>query len=284
MTHTNSLRAASAVLLAILAVPAASAQEAHGATLPKAGALFERHIEATGGAEARRAILTRKRTGKLEVDMAGHVFGAKVVEHSKAPGSNHVLLDGSAFSQVSVTNGKEAWEWRPDARDHGDRDTGATDTHLLSGDPKVRALSKARLHAALEWRETYTSVETVRETEVSGKPAYEVRALRKGGGEFWLSFDKHSGRLVKRASTQTLDQMGTTKMEVHLEDYAQTGGVWEPMTVRVQLDSDQFGEGVQLWTYSKVEVNPKIAASLFELPAELKHADHAEHTGSGQHE
>ena len=59
----------------------AHARQAQDASLPKAEVLLDKHVEATGGKDAHLAIETRKKAGKLAVDMAGHKFEAKIEQH-----------------------------------------------------------------------------------------------------------------------------------------------------------------------------------------------------------
>ena len=273
MTHMQLSKFGAALLVTTVMtgpIAAARAQQEGHTNLPEAETLLDRNVEATGGAAAHRAVKARKRTGKLAVDMAGHQFEAQAVEHALAPASTHRLLDGAAFSQVTVTDGRHAWEWRPQTRNHGETGETESTTRLLEGADKERVLEKARLHAALDWREIYESVHTAGEGEVSGRAAYEVRAKTKSGEEFSLFYDQENGRLVKRTRTVDFHSMGATRMEIFLEDYTCIGEIWEPMIVRVVLDSANFGKGTQIWTYSKIEHNVKIPTSMFELPEELK--------------
>lgn len=260
-----------AILVAGAMLTPAHARQTDDQDLPRAEDLLDRHVEATGGKQAHLKLKSRKKTGKLAVDMAGHKFEAKIEEHFQAPNKSHILLDGSFFSQVTVCNGEDAWEWRPGHRD-GERDasTDAGETRLLDGSQRTRALEQARFHSVLEWRERFASVQTLRVADVGRSPAYEVRVETKSGEQYSQFYAKASGRLVKRVRTAPTGHGEKLDMEVFLEDYREFDGVWIPTTIRAHLDSPTMGKGTQTWTYTKIEHNKKIPASLFKMPDELR--------------
>ena len=86
-------RFATQALIALgVLMPSASAFQTDAPQLPEAATLLDRHVEATGGKAAHLALKTRKMTGKLDVDMAGHQFEAKVEKHSQAPNKTHTVI------------------------------------------------------------------------------------------------------------------------------------------------------------------------------------------------
>jgi len=257
-----------AVVLSILL--AAGAFPAQEPELPSAAEILDRHVEATGGAEAQLALTTRVRKGKLAVDLGGHAFEAQVVEHLVAPDKSHVVLDGDSFSQVTVCDGRTAWKWRAGPAD-GDREADSGVTSLLEGQEKERALEAARLHAAVEWRAQFTGAETVGVADVLGRPAYEVRVTNRAGESYSQFYDVESGRLVERHRSAP-GHGGELDMEVFFEDYREHGGIWTAMKVRAELRSPSLGEGSQIWTYASLEHDVKVASSLFELPEALRAA------------
>lgn len=253
--------------------------QAQGDDLPAAEDLLDRHVEATGGKDAHLRLKGRKKTGRLAVDMAGHVFDAQVVEHFQAPNKSHILIDGSFFSQVSVCDGKDAWDWRPGhAAGTHEATEGLGETTLLEGPERARALEKADFHGAVHWRDAFTSVKTIGVAEVAGAPAFEVQVERKGGEPYSQFYDKESGRLVKRVR-KTSSHGEPLDMEVILSDYREFDGLWMATKVHANLRSPSFGEGTQTWTYTQIEHGEEIPDSLFERPAEL-----SEHEHEGQHD
>jgi hypothetical protein len=269
---------ATAVLLAMPVTGASmpDAEDALEQELPAAEAILDRCVEAMGGKDALLKFTTRKKFGKLEVDMAGHAFEAKVEENYVAPDKSHILIDGSFFHQVDVCDGKYAWEWRPghsDGSHEASMDSGVTE--LLAGSDLKKALAKANFHAAAEWRKVYTKVETLGMADVEGKPAYEVRVSKKDDEPFTHYYDEASGRLVKRVGT-TKGHMGEFDMEVLYQNHREFDGVWFATRVHVVLTSPLVGSGSQTWTFSKIVHNEKIPPSLFKMPEGLIEAEEAE--------
>lgn len=248
-------------VLAALLVTVAPAQ-AQVEELPPAATILDRHVEVTGGKKAHLHLTTRKTTGKLAVDMAGHKFDAKIEIHAQAPGSSHMLVDSEFISQVSACNGEDAWVW---SRGHGP-DSGTT--RLLAGPEKAAAIDRARWHGNVHWRKRFAKVETVGIARVGDKPAYEVRVATKSGTRHLRFYDVVSGRLVKYTRA-TISREGEIATEVFPSAYREFDGVWLPTKVHTVLSSPAFGKGTQTWTYTKIEHGVKTASALFKMPAEL---------------
>jgi len=257
------------LLAGVLMTPSYAQQDAAD-PLPRAEDILDKHVEATGGKQARLALTSRKSTGKLEVKMSGHEFVADVEEHYLAPNKSHISITGDFFAQVSVCNGKHAWDWRPS---HGHGQPAATsdsgETTLLTGEEKFRALAKADFHSTVRWRKQFTSVKTIGMAFINNAPAYEVQLTTKTKEQYSQFYDKTTGRLVKRTRKRGF-QGGEIDMEIFFEDYREFDAIWMPTTIRMIMRSEAMGEGTQTWTYSKIEHNKKISSSLFKLPEELR--------------
>lgn len=239
--------------------------------LPSAAVLLDTHVDATGGKEARLKVKSRRMTGKIAIDIAGHKLDAKVERRSQAPGSSHLLVDGSFLHQVRVCNGKDAWEWSVShGHDSGEHRHDSGETRLFEGGEKTRAIEQARFYAAVHWRDVYKEVRTVGMEDVEGQPAYEVKLTSKSGDKSTRFYDKKTGRLVKTLKTVDSPHMGKLEMEIYHEDYREIDGIWLPMKVREVLNSEDFGKGTQIWTYTKIEHDVKLPSSLFEMPDELQ--------------
>jgi hypothetical protein len=259
----------------------AHAQHAGDHDLPKAADLLDGHVEATGGKHAHLELRWRKRTGKLAVDLAGHSFEAKIEEQYLAPDKSHVLIDASFFSQLSVCDGKNAWEWSPghsDGSKAASMDSGVTT--LLEGAQKSRAIEQSRFNAAVHWRENFASVETIGVVDVNGVSAYEVRLKTKNGEPYSQFYDKANGRLVKRVRTIT-SHGEQVEMEVFITDYREFDGIWVAMKVHANLDSPSMGKGTQTWTYTDVDHEEKVSVTLFEMPDEIREQVHPHSAGVG---
>jgi hypothetical protein len=262
-------------------VTPAQARQADDPNLPQAETLLDKHVEATGGKQAHLELHWRKRTGRLAVDMAGHKFEANIEQQFLAPDKSHALVDGSFFSQVTVCDGENAWEWRPGHSDGGGAagmDSGVT--VLLEGAQKTRAIEQAQFHAAVRWRDRFASVQTLGVVEVNGAPAYEVQLKTKSGEQYTEFYDKAGGRLVKRVRT-TPSRGEQLEMEVFLSDYREFDGVWLATKIHANLNSPSMGNGTQIWTYTDIEHKEEISAGLFVMPDELRKEVHPKSSDVG---
>jgi hypothetical protein len=128
----------------------------------------------------------------------------------------------------------------------------------------------AQFHAKVEWRKHFKSVKTIGVVNVEGRPAYEVRVTPKSGDEFSQFYDQENGRLVKYKKTVKSSHFGKIDMEVFIGKYRKFDGVWLATEVKQLLDVPNGEKGTQTWTYTKIQHNVKIPASLFKMPDELK--------------
>lgn len=260
--------------------------------LPSAATILDRHIEATGGKEAHLKLSNRRLIGKLEVRQFGHELEAKVEQNIKTPNQSHLLIDGATLYQVKANNEEQAWEWAPLPSHGSDHSHDATPSHgeeghedgdshgfggtnqeakafLLKGTEKVRALEANRIHAPLEWRTLYSKIETRRRTKVGDEIAYEVSATTPRGDRRTLYYSQKNGRLLRKDRTVDFPSLGKTILSAYYENYREFDGIWLPTTVRQELDSEYYGEGVQTWTYSSIQHNVEMPTQLFEVPDEL---------------
>ncbi len=277
--HRSTRRALAALLLTPLLLASAALARGDDAPLPAAETLLEKHVEATGGRAAHLALRTRRREGKLAFKMSGHEFDCRVVEQFRAPDESHTLYDGDAFSQVTVCDGENAWEWRP-GQAAADGTASAGDVRLLEGIQKTRTRDKARMHGALDWKRRFVHVETLARVEVRGQPAYQVQLETPSGERYTQCYDVASGRLVRR--TRDTEQHGqVTRVVAEIDDYREFDGVWLPMKVSAFLSAPGQEEGTQVWTYERVVHGVELPDSLFaappELAAELERARQTEH-------
>ena len=236
--------------------------------LPAASEVLDRHVAATGGEDAHRRVESRRTTGRLVIDLAGHHLEARVVKQQLAPGKSHQLLDGDHLSSVTVCDGEHAWEWSP-GHGHGDEE-GVGETELLTGAKAAWTREQGSLRGAVGWRDHYDAVETVGVVDRDGRPAFEVRLTAPCGETHSRFFDRETGRQVGYRRTVATGYDNEVVVDAALEGYREFDGVWLPTRVRQTLHSKRFGEGTQLWTYDGVEHDVKIPASLFKMPDEVR--------------
>jgi len=222
--------------------------------LPKAEAIIEKYVDATGGKAAYEKRETLIITSAIEIAAQG-IKGKATAYQTKANKSYTVLeFDGIGKIEEGY-DGKTAWETNPMA---GPR--------IKDGDELELAVRTATFNGELHWKKLYKSAETVGLEDVEGKPAFKLKLTPNKGNDEFQFYDKESGLLVKNTA-KINTQMGEMPIETLFSDYQATEGVKTPHKV-VQ----KVGGGMQTLNINieKVEVNAKIDADRFDLPKEVK--------------
>ncbi len=245
------------VAICVLAGSATLAAE----DLPKADAILDRHVKATGGKEAHLKIKSRTLGGTLSVSIGEHQFEAKLTVHAQAPNKWQLELSGDQLGKmVKASDGKHAWE----ISDH-------MGTRLLEGGERQQLMEQAQFHGNVHWRKLYKAVETVGMTDVNGQPAYEVRVTPQEGNAYSQFYDKKSGRLVKYVRSIESPHLGELTVEAYLSDYIEFDGVWVATEMKQKLKGiPDVGEGIQSWSYGEVLNNSDIPDDAFKMPKDLK--------------
>ena len=256
------------VLLSCFSAGVLNAQETK---LPSAKSILAKHVKAIGGKEALMKIKSRKMNGTLEVDMAGQQLKARVEVRALAPNKRHTVIQSDMLNMVRVTDGKNAWEWRGgQAADDQTEEEVAENTTLLKGSAKDVAIEQGMFYESLQSEKVYKSMKTKALTKVNDKPAYQVEVTTRSGETFSRFYDKESGRLVKAIRKIENPQAGKINIQLYLKDYRKFDGVWIATRIEQVLENPNFGKGSQVWTYTSIKNNAKVAESLFKLPKHLE--------------
>ncbi len=239
---------------ALLLPGAAVAQrpEAPQADLPKAEAIIERHVEATGGRAAYEKL--RSRVATAEISMPAMNLKGTVKSYQAPP--NRVLTI-TEIPEVGPTregcNGEVAWEINA-----------MMGARVKEGAERAFALREATFNSELHWRKLYRKVETVGTDEVDGRPVFKVELTLEEGGPLYHFYDKESGRLVKVATTLPT-MMGDIPIEVIVSDYREVDRVALPHRLVQRILTQEM-----TITFTKIEHNVEIPADTFDLPEQVR--------------
>jgi hypothetical protein len=166
---------------------AATPAERQPTDAPEAAALFQRHLEAIGGAELLRSRTTRHETGTFEMRAVG--FPPVEFEiHRRAPSAWRArikLPGGRDGSLVRVWDGEIAFEINPY---RGDR--------LYDEALQSEYRNMAPLFAEAEWRALYRDVRTTGAADFQDRPCWRVDATTADGARRTLWFSRESGLLI----------------------------------------------------------------------------------------
>ncbi len=220
--------------------------------VPKADAILDKFVEATGGKAAYEKVKTRISSGTMEIVGAGVKGKITITQSAPDKGVMKVEMPQLGLTQQGASSSM-AWEVNP-----------ITGARVLEGDEKANAIRSSSLESDYNWQKFFTKVESKGQEDVEGKPAYKVVLTPKEGNPTTNFYDKVSGLLV-RSDTTIKGPMGEMPVSAFVSDYKDFDGVKLPLKIKQKVLSQEV-----LITLDKIEQNVDLPASTFDLPAEIK--------------
>ena len=198
--------------------------ESKDASGPTANDLFDKYLQALGGAAAVEKVTSR--VAKGTIDIGGKQVPSDV--YSKDPGKRASFMHLPEGDSVTAFDGHEGWigvPGRPVREMHGsDVDDAAID---------------ADLHFATHLKQMFTEAQ-VRGIEKRGDhEAYLVVGRREGKPPLRLYFDSQSGLLV-RLIRYVETPLGHLPTQIDYADYRDVGGLKVPFRWTVARPSGRF--------------------------------------------
>lgn len=199
--------------LALATLPALAGAEA----LPDPRQLIDRHLEASGGAEAIRD--SGDGSAKMSIVVAENGMRGEMQVHSR--GRDMVMTMSMAGMEIHTGMvGDIAWSIDPML---GPRllEGEELDEQRRSVDPDVITFSDAAIE----------SMKTVALADSEGRPCHRVEIRWKGGDETATCFGLDDGLALYSEST-SVSPMGEMRQVIHLYDYKTIGKVRVPSRMR----------------------------------------------------
>lgn len=238
MTHRRHILAFAIVLLATL-VRAQTPDE-----------LIDRMIVARGGMEKIKAIESRRETGTIAFGpTTSGPFTAELVRPDKL--RIEVSLPNGTI--VQAYDGKTGWQLTPNA-----------DTPFIMDKAQQRSISEqADFDGPLiDCKRKGNTVEAIGVGDLDGRKTYRLQVTLANGNVHFYELDAQTYLPVRWRGTRTA-QGQEIPVESVFSDFREAGGVKFPFVI------ESFVEGklVQQMTITNREVNLKIDASRFAMPA-----------------
>ncbi len=214
-------------------------------TGPSADQLFDKYLQAAGGAAAVDRISSRAMKGTI-------TFGDSNVPidiFSKAPDMRVSISHTPEGDSVTAFNGHEGWLAFP-----------AHPVHDMHGPDIDAAAMDADLHFATHLKSMFSGTEVPPEAKIGDKNTYLVIGQREGKTPIHLYFDERSGllvRLVRYGETP----LGRLPTQIDYADYKEVGGVKIPFRWTLARPGNRFT--IQL---SDVKQNVPIDDAKFAKP------------------
>jgi len=234
-------------LLAAFAGTLASAQD-----LPKAETILDRYVEVTGGKAAYQKHTHQKMTGTLLVPDVG--MTGNLTRYASAPDKEYSVLQLGPLGQAeSGFNNGVAWEKNL-----------ITGPRVKRGDEKALAEREARFNAQVDWRKSFSKVETAGSETVNGEDCYKILATPAAGKPETQFYSKKSGLLMKTIAT-AVSPMGEIPVEVEVSDYKNFDGVLYATRSKSKMGPQHLDI-----TITDINFDLPVSADVFELPSEIK--------------
>lgn len=234
------------VLVAGLAGTAAFAQTADE--------LVEKSIKASGGREKIEAIKSARMSGKMSM---GQGMEAPLMIETVEPNKFRMEMTFQGMTMVQAYDGKSGWQVQPFM--------GKTEPEPMN-EQEQKAMEKQLedMDILTKYKEKGHTVELVGKEELEGSPVYKLKLTKKSGEVSNLYLDAETYLLIKQTG-KTQMQGQEIETETSLSDYKEVGGVLYPHTIQTKIPS--MPGGVMAMTFEKIEPNPDIPSSRFDMPA-----------------
>lgn len=219
--------------------------------LPPASEVVARYVEAIGGREAVLRPATARTVGRFEMPAAG--LSGELEVFTARPDRMVTLVTIPGLGQMRTGyDGTTAWSVDP-----------IMGARVFEGAELDGIRDQAQYLAAVRDASLFTSMETVKRTEIGGQPCIEVKLVWQSGRESFDCYHPETGLLVASVGRQE-SPMGVMEVTSTFSDYRDFGGVQMPTRITQEMMGQQ-----QVMTISEVEFDT-VDESVFALPAEIQ--------------
>ncbi len=220
--------------------------------------LIEKNVKARGG-EKMKAMKSVRLTGNMKMGPIEAPFTISKVR----PEAVRMEFTVQGMTGVQVYDGTTGWAVMPFM--------GKKDPEKLAGDQLDAIKEEADFDGPMvDYKAKGNKVESLGKVDVEGTPAYKLKVTLKNGNEQTVYLDADNYLEIKNEGKQKI-QGQEAETETTIGNYKEVDGVLFPTQIENHIKGR---EGAQTFTVDKIEVNPKIDASTFTMPAAPK-ADEA---------
>jgi hypothetical protein len=222
--------------------------------------LVDKYVQAKGGRDAINAVKTIRMTGKMSL---GQGMEAPVVMEMAPPG-HKVRIDftvqGMTGSQAF--DGTTGWQVMPFM--------GKTEPEVLSADDLKDVQENADFAGPLfDYKDKGNKVEYLGKGDLEGTAVQKLKLTEKSGDVTTYYIDADSYLDLKEETNRTVRGQ-SVDIETVYGNYKQVNGLTLAGTLEIKVKGKP---GSQLISIDKIEVNPDIASTRFDMPKVEKKAD-----------
>jgi len=238
--------------LAFASLACAAAVSAAEEPLPKADAILDQFVEATGGKIAYDRVHNEKWTGTFE--FVGKGIKGTVTSYRAEPNQSVTIVELAGVGTIEDgTDGETAWTR-----------SALQGPRIKQGDERAVTMREATFRAPVEWRKLYKTAETTGVENVNDQPCYKVVLTPNEGKPETRYFDKKT-KLLAKVTMTLASPMGEIPAETTIGDYREENGLRAPRKVHQRAMGQEF-----LITIDRVDYNVEIPKNRFDVPADVK--------------
>lgn len=207
-------------------------------------------IEASGGQDAYKSINTLKITAKM------HVQGMElpVIAYVKKPDMGRIEVVFQGMKIITAFNATMGWSINPMQ--------GETEAKKMPEEAFVRLKEGLQIdHDFIDFQKRGHTLELMGKEEMDGTPVFKLKMTKKSGDISYLFVDAEYFLVIKQISKVKRGENEYESEEI-FGDYREVSGIMMAHSTETKMS----GKTVQQSTIEKVEVNPTLEDTLFQMP------------------
>jgi len=214
--------------------------------------LIGKYVKTIGGMEKLQAIKSVRYSGKFE---AGGGFTASVLQENKRPNMVREEFSLQGMAQVLAYDGKVGWIINPFQ--------GKKDAETMGEEGMKQIVEDSDFDGPLvDYARKGNKVEYIGKEDYEGSDTYKLKVTLANGTVKYFFLDTDYYVPIKIETKQTI--RGTDfEFETILGDYKEAGGVYFPFSLET---GPKGSSNKQVITYEKIEINPTMEDSHFNMP------------------
>ncbi len=224
--------------------------------------LIDKGIQARGGRDKIKSIQSIRMTGKMIINQGGQMLEMPIVMEAARPDKVRIDSTFQGMTMVQAFDGTTGWTVMPFM--------GKKDPEAVSGEQLDQIKRQADVIDGLlvDYKEKGHQVEYAGKEDLEGTPAHKLKVTRKDGDIVYVYLDAEQFLELKHKQKTKLPGGQEIESEAAMSDYKEVGGILFPHSMEMKA-----GPGTMSMTLDKIELNPDLPASRFEMPkAEKKPA------------
>lgn len=220
--------------------------------------IIAKNLDARGGKDKIKAVKSLRMAGKI---VMGQGMEAPFTLELARPNKMRNEFTFQGMTGIQAFDGKTGWTVMPFM--------GKKEPEAVSGDDVKNLEDQADFDGALvDYKDKGHQVELLGKEILEGTPVYKIKVTKKNGDveSHYLDAEQY---LEIRVDGKSKVRGQEVEAETTLGDYKEVGGLIFPFSIQSKQKGAPGGVSI---TFDKIEVNPDLPASRFEMPPAEKPA------------